>query len=96
MKKGDMSTNIKPREGELLTRAGKRISIGPNVDLYTSVLEAEQAAGESRGRVALIVHPRELRDLGVKERSPSRVSNPRGPKRDASDYRACREIEFHE
>ena len=95
MKKGDMSTNIKPREGELLTRAGKRISIGPNVDLYTSVLEAEQAAGESRGRVALIVHPRELRDLGVKERSPSRVSNPRGPKRDASDYRACREIEFH-
>jgi hypothetical protein len=66
------------------------------MDFSSDVPEAEQTSRDHWDRVAFVVHPREIRHLRVKERSPGFISNTRRPKRDSSDSRALRQVKRHE
>jgi hypothetical protein len=66
------------------------------MDLSTGMSVTEELAGDDWDWIALVVHPREVGHLRIKEGSPSRVSNTWGPKRDTFNCRACREIKLHE
>ena len=80
----------------LLAGTNNGQSIRLNMDFCTNVPEAEQAPRDHRDWVALVVHPREIRHLRVKECRPGFISNARRPKRDSSDSRALREVKLHE
>ena len=80
----------------LLAKTDDGTSIRQYVDFSTGMSETEAAAGDDWDRVAHIVHPREIRDLGIEERCPILISNAWRPKRDTSDSRARRQIKFHE
>ena len=66
------------------------------MDFSTGVSKTEEAAGDGRDWVVHVVHPREVRDLRIKEGSPILISDTWRPKRDTSDGRACRQIKLHE
>jgi hypothetical protein len=81
---------------ELLAGTNKGLSIRLNMDFCSDVPEAEQASRDHWDWVAFVVHPREIRHLRVKKRSPGDISNTRRPKRDSSDSRALRQVKRHE
>lgn len=80
----------------LLARTNNKTSIRLYVNFSTRMFETETAAGNDWDWVAHIVHPREIRDLGIEERCPILISNAWRPKRDTSDARAFRQIKLHE
>jgi len=54
------------------------------------------ATGDDWDWVMHVVHPREVRDMRIKEVGPSLISDTRCSKRDTSDGRVCRQIKLHE
>jgi hypothetical protein len=66
------------------------------MDFCGDVPEAEQASRDHWDWITFVVHPREIRHLRVKERSPGFISNARHPKRDSSDSRALGQVKRHE
>lgn len=80
----------------LLAGTNNGTSIRQYVNFSTGMSETEAAAGDDWDWVAHIVHPRVVRDLGIKVRCPVLISDARRPKRDTSDSRACRQIKLHE
>lgn len=66
------------------------------MDFFTDVPEAKPASGDHWDWVAIVVYPREIRHLRVKERRPDVISNARRPKCDSSDSRALRQVKHHE
>lgn len=76
------------------TRACDHIPARVDVDFSARVPVAESAPRHGRNGVALIVHPLELGDLGVKKRCPGRVTDSRGSERSTLDHRPRREIEL--
>jgi hypothetical protein len=79
----------------LLARTNNITSIRLYVNFSTRMSETETAAGDDWDWVAEVVHPREIRDLGIEERCPFLISNAWRPKRDTSDTRACGQIKLH-
>ena len=80
------------RQLMLLARTNNKPSIRPYVNFSTRMSETETAAGNDCDWVPHIVHPREIRDLGIEERCPILISNAWRPKHDTSDARAFRQI----
>jgi hypothetical protein len=80
----------------LLARTNNKTSIRLYVNFSTRMSETEAAAGYDCDWVELIVHSREIRDLGIEERCPIPISNAWCPKRDTPDGRAFRQIKLHE
>jgi hypothetical protein len=58
--------------------------------------KTEQAARNRWHGVALIVHPRKLRDFGVKKGGPGLIPDARLSKRGTLNRRPFREIKLHE
>jgi hypothetical protein len=81
---------------ELLTGTNNGTSIRLDMDFSAGVSEAEPTAGDDWYRVQIVVYPREVRHSRIEEIGPGFVPNARRPKRDASEGRLCRQIEFHE
>jgi hypothetical protein len=80
----------------LLAGTNNGLSIRLNMNFCSDVPEAEQASRDHWDWVAFVIHPREIRHLRVKKRSPGYISNARRPKRGSSDSRALRQVKRHE
>ena len=80
----------------LLAGTNNDTSIRLYVNFSTGMSETEAAAGDDWDWVAHIVHPREVRDLGIEVCCPILISDAWRPKSDTSDSRVCRQIKFHE
>lgn len=78
------------------TWTGNGTPVQLNVDFLTGMSEANQAAGHSRHRIALIVHPREVGNLRVKERGPGFIPNPRSAESNTPNRCPRREVKLHE
>ena len=99
MKREQVNTRLKVRNKVgLLAGTDNCPSISLNMYFCTRVLEALEAhpaSGDDRNWVEFVVYPREIRHPSVKERSPNRIPNTWGPKRDSSDGRAQGQIKRH-
>jgi hypothetical protein len=66
------------------------------MDFSTGVSVTEEAPRGGWDWVAHVVHPREVGDMGIKEGSPSLISDTRCPKRDTSDLCSRRQSKLQE